>query len=264
MIVKCKQEHLNNVLAYIGSDYSSCLYLYLDLNKYGTDAETVDVFMQKEKEDIQAVLLRYYSCLHIYSKDNVFDAEELGTFIEQNCFSMLYCTLETGEQILKGLSESFKEKASVSNGWVAQIKKIDQKPQGIVIPAEADDFEQIAELIFNDEDIGRSYDFDELALQLKERREQGYARNLVIKEQDLVIAHACTNAETDRIAIVAELIVQKEYQRKGYASEIWRELCHELLEEGKEVYSFYYSDESRNLHQKIGFFEVCKWSKIVF
>ena len=99
--------------------------------------------------------------------------------------------------------------------------------------------------------------------QLIQRNKEGYARNLVIKDNDLVIAHACTNAEFANIAVVAELLVRKEYRRRGYASEIWRDICGKLLAEGKEVYSFYYSEESRRLHKHIGFFEVCGWSKIV-
>lgn len=71
-------------------------------------------------------------------------------------------------------------------------------------------------------------------------------------------------SETVALAIVAELIVNKEYRRRGYALEIWRAICEEVLKEGKRVFSFYYSNESRNLHKKVGFHEVCEWGKIVF
>lgn len=115
-----------------------------------------------------------------------------------------------------------------------------------------------------DEDIGKSYNKNELAEQLLQRSKEGYSRNYVIKKNDVVIAHACTNAEIDGVAIVAELIVNKEYRRRGYALEIWRAICEEVLKEGKRVFSFYYSNESRNLHKKVGFHEVCEWGKIVF
>jgi predicted GNAT family acetyltransferase len=98
---------------------------------------------------------------------------------------------------------------------------------------------------------------------MEERCMEGYSRNLVIKKDDLVIAHACTNAESEEIAVVAELIVRKEFRKMGLASEIWRDLCSRLLSEKKEVYSVYYSEESRSIHRKIGFYEECEWSKIV-
>ena len=102
-----------------------------------------------------------------------------------------------------------------------------------------------------------------MAKQIEERNQEGYARNLVIKQDGQVIAHACTNAELNRIAVVAELLVKEGYRKKGFASEIWRTICSQLLSEGKEVYSFYYSEESRILHKHIGFHEICEWAKVV-
>ena len=263
MIKKSSSEAKKETFDYIGKDYAQCLYLYLDLLKYGFDSDITDIYVQSENGIIKSVMLKYYSCIHVYSRDNAFDAEELGLFIKENSFSMVYCNAETAKRIYDSLPETIHSKATITTGWVAQIQKINKSPKGLAVNAKDKDFDQIVRLIYEDEDIGRSYNFDDLARQLKERNAEGYARNLVIKQDDLVIAHACTNAETESIAVVAELLVRKEYRRKGYASEIWRDLCKQLLSENKSVFSFYYSDESRNLHKHIGFTEVCEWAKIV-
>lgn len=263
MITKCSTSDKNHILSYIGIDYASCLNLYLDLVKYGIDSEIVDVFFQTSSNKVEAVLLKYYSCLHIYSRDNKFDVEELASFFLKKEFTMLYCTAETARIIYNALTEETKKHAIISEGWVAQIKKVDSKPNGLSITAEKEDFDQIVQLIYGDDDIGRSYKIEELRKQLEERNIEGYARNLVIKKNDLVVAHACTNAEIGNIAVVAELLVRKGYRKQGYATEIWRAICEQLLSEGKEVYSFYYSEESRKLHKRIGFDEICEWGKIV-
>lgn len=263
MIKKCVRADERLVISYIGTNYPSCLYLYLNLLKYGVESESIDVYLQIADHNIKAVLLKYYTCLHVYSRDNTFDINELVKFFGENDYTMLYCKAETATRVYSGLPQELKEKATITNGWVAQIKQLDCEPRRLAIAAEKKDFEQIVNLIYEDEDIGRSYRFDELAKQLEERNRQGYARNLVIKQEDKVIAHACTNAEFNEIAVVAELLVRKEYRRKGFASEIWREICSQLLSEGKEVFSFYFSEESRALHKKIGFIEVCEWAKIV-
>ncbi len=263
MIRKCGKQDEGTVLSYIGDNYPSCLYLYLDLKKYGIGSDEIDVFIQENSNGITAVLLKYYSCIHVYSAENLFDAAELGEFIEKNRFSMVYCTAQTAELIYNALPENVQKNSTVTTGWVAQIDKTDKEARGAAELAQDRDFEQIVRLIFDDEDIGRSYKYDELAQQLRERNRSGFTRNMVIRDGDLVIAHACTNAEMENIAVVAELLVHKDYRRKGYASEIWRDLCSKLLKEGKEVYSFYYSDESRALHKKVGFSEVCEWGKIV-
>lgn len=263
MISKCGKEYENAILSYIGQDYPRCLYLYLNLKRYGFDSTVTDVYIQRKNNSITAVLLKYYTCIHVFSQNNDFDSAELGNFIEQNRFSMVYCTAATASRIYKSLSKETSEKASLTTGWVAKIAKIDKQPKGMSVQALKQDFEQIVRLIYDDEDIGKSYKYDVLAHQLEERNQEGYARNLVIKNGDLVIAHACTNAELENIAVVAELIVRKEFRKRGYASEIWRDICGRLLSEGKEVYSFYYSEESRNLHKHIGFSEVCEWAKVV-
>lgn len=263
MIVKCGTNDKERLLSYIALDYSHCLYLYLNLKKYDLNSDFIGAYIQEKGNSVTAVMLKYYSCLHVYSRDDNFDAVELVRFFLDSDSTMIYCASKTAHILFKAFPKSAINKVNVTNGWVAQIKQIDQKPQGLSVSAQTNDFSQIVRLIYDDEDIGKSYKYDELTQQLVERNKEGYARNLVIKKEDIVIAHACTNAEFDNIAVVAELLVRKEFRRKGYASEIWREICNELISEGKEVYSFYYSEESRKLHKRIGFFEVCDWTKIV-
>lgn len=263
MITKCTKADEKRILQYIRGDYPSCLYLYLDLLKYGLESDSTDVYVQTEGEDIQALLLKYYSCLHVFSRENSFNAKELATFFTNNRFTMLYCTAETAKQVYMAFSPEIKKKAVITKGWVAQIERVDREPRGLAVPALKQDFDQIIRMIYEDEDIGRSYKLDELAKQLEERNQEGYARNLVIRQDGQVIAHACTNAELKGIAVVAELLVKEGYRKRGYASEIWRTICSQLLSEGKEVYSFYYSEESRKLHKHIGFNEVCEWAKVV-
>lgn len=264
MIIKCNSiEQENSILEYIGKNYGKCLYLYLDLKKYTIQSDNIQVYQQICNGEITAVLLCYYSCLHIFSEKGDFDTQEIKQFLLGKQLSMIYCeqsiALKLLNNVYNGTNVSFR------TGWVAQIQQVSISNEDVnVMLADKNDFSQIAQMIYDDEDIGRSYNFDDLVKQLTERSEQGFSRNYVIKKDDnIVIAHACTNAEFDNIAVVGELLVRKEYRRKGYASKIWKFLCGELLSENKEVYSFYYTDESRRLHTKTGFFEICNWSKIL-
>ena len=212
---------------------------------------------------IKAVYLFYFSCVHVYSIDNDFSVPELKELLKSHPIKMIYCEKSTAEYIGGNYSSS-ERPFTITYGWVAEITNVDEKHRESVQLASANDFKQIVQMIYGDEDIGKSYNKNELAEQLLQRSKEGYSRNYVIKKNDVVIAHACTNAEIDGVAIVAELIVNKEYRRRGYALEIWRAICEEVLKEGKRVFSFYYSNESRNLHKKVGFHEVCEWGKIVF
>ena len=60
MLRKCGKEDEERILFYIGEDYPSCLYLYLNLKKYGFDSGITELFVQQENGMITAVLLQYY------------------------------------------------------------------------------------------------------------------------------------------------------------------------------------------------------------
>lgn len=263
MIIKCEEKDEAIIKSYIGKEYYKCLYLYMNLRKYGICSEYIDVYMDKTENEIKAVYLFYFSCVHVYSKNNDFSVLELKELLKNHPIKMIYCEKNTTEYIRDNYS-SVEHPFTITYGWVAEITKVDEKHRERVQLASATDFKQIVPMIYGDENIGKSYNKNELAKQLLQRSKEGYSRNYVIKKNGLVIAHACTNAEIDEAAVVAELIVNKEYRRKGYALEIWRAICENLLNEKKRVFSFYYSNESRNLHKKIGFHEICEWGKIVF
>lgn len=266
MIRQCTANDKADILEYIGPNYGECLYLYLDLLRYGVESSTVSVYVVTDGEEINAVLLEYYSCLHIFSKKMDLEVGEIVSFIKESDYSMIYCTRTLADALFSQLSDLPDKNVSLTRGWVAQIQKVNYAGitnSGEIVLASEEDFLAIAELIFGDEDIGRSYEFERLTKQLIERNHQGYSRNLVIKDGNRIVAHACTNAETDTIAVVAELIVREEYRGLGYATQIWSFLCNCLLKEKKEVYSIYYSEKSRRLHKKLGFDEICEWEKIV-
>lgn len=264
MIYKCNSNDNPKIISYIGKNYSRCLYLYMNFLKYGTESNTISIYIQENLEGIQAIYLFYYSCMHVFSKQNTFSLQELNSFLSNHSFSMIYCERTTALYIWNSFKEDKRNCFSISSGWVAQVTSLIPGESQNVQSAQKEDFRQIVEMLYADEDIGRSYTIDSLTAQLQERNQEGYARNLVIKDGATVVAHACTNAETNGLAVVAELVVKENYRRQGYGSEIWASLCNILLKEKKEVYSFYYSDASRTLHRKLGFQEVCEWTKIVF
>lgn len=263
MIIKCQKCDEQIIESYIGKEYYKCLYLYMNLQRYGIGSQAIDVYMDRLGNKTKAIYLFYFSCVHVYSKDNDFSVLELKELLKKHPIKMIYCEKNTAEYIGDNSSRS-EHPFTITYGWVAEITNVDEKHRESVQLASVTDFEQIVQMIYGDEDIGKSYNKNDLAEQLLQRSKEGYSRNYVIKKDYTVIAHACTNAEVNGIAIVAELIVNKEYRRRGYALEIWRAICEELLNEGKRVFSFYYSNESRSLHKKVGFHEICEWGKIVF
>lgn len=49
MIVKCQKNDEQIVESYIGKEYYKCLYLYMNLQRYGIGSQAIDVYMDTER-----------------------------------------------------------------------------------------------------------------------------------------------------------------------------------------------------------------------
>lgn len=47
MIIRCQKEDEKIIESYIGTEYYKCLYLYMNLQRYGTGSQAIDVYMDK-------------------------------------------------------------------------------------------------------------------------------------------------------------------------------------------------------------------------
>lgn len=256
MIVKANESNLNEIYEYIGKDFCRCVYLYLDLKKFGCSNENVNTWIQYDKNcNILCVILKYYTGMHIYSKSKNIIKEEIERLIDTTNPTMI-----CGEtQVLNKLNISLKY--NYEEGAVRYLDKIKKYEIDGVESAKKGDFYQIGELLYEDEDIGCSYKLEELINQLYDRNEKKFTRNYVIKDGERVFSHAATGAENEDLAMLAYVITDKKYRGKGYAQKVCQVLCQELIEEGKKVCLINYSNESTRLYDKLGFEKYCDWSK---
>jgi len=245
---------------YIGEEYYKCLYLYMDLKKYGINFENVKTWIQlNETKEVTSVFLMYYNGLHIYSKNKNFNIKELSEFIV-NLKPTMICGEKKSLKLLERyfINNSYK----FEEGYVRKLNKdISSEFEGIQ-KAQKEDFIEIARLIYEDEDLGSSYELESLEKQLYERNYQGFVRNYIIKEENKVIAHAGTGAEDDKVAMLGYVITHKDYRGKGLATQLCSKVCKDLQNEHKDVFLINYSNESTRVYDKIGFEICCEWEKI--
>lgn len=259
MLVRCNNNEIKGIVNYIDKEYYACIYLYLDLLKYGCEDENVKVWLQKNNNNITSVILKYYSGMHVFSKKNDFDVEEIVRLINDEKPSMV-----CGEKrIIEGIYNSIKTKEyKIETGFVRELKQIKYEDYSNVKSAEKEDFYDIAKLIYEDEDLGSSYKLEELEKQMYERNIQKYTRNYVIHEDGKVVAHAATGAENDKIAMLAYVITDPNHRGKGLAIKVCSKVCSELKQEGKQIFLINYSNESTKLYDKLGFEPKCEWGKL--
>ena len=262
MLIKIKDSTEEDIIEeYIGNEYYKCIYLYLDLKKYGIKNNNVKVWIQYNlNKEITAVLLKYYSGMHVFSKNYDYENKEITKLIVDEKPTML-CGEKT---IITDLYKNLKElNYNLEIGWVRELSNIESINRTCVEKAEIVDFYQIAKLLYEDEDLGCSYKLEELKNQMIERNQEGFVRNYIIKNEYCnVIAHAGTGAENENVAMLSYVITDPKYRGKGYAKKLCSAVCEDLIKEGKKVYLINYSSESTALYDKIGFKICCEWGKL--
>lgn len=260
MIREANNNDFNKVLKYIGKEYYKCLYLYLDLNQYGTNSDFVTLYVQEHMGNYTSVALNYHTALHVYSKSCDFDVDEMVDLVE-NVKPTIICA---EKRVIEILTPELSQKGYQSEighiGKMEYPKAIDYNVK--IERAGLNDIDSIAELLYEDDDIGASYSIDDLKKQIYERLSSGFARSYIIKKDGKVVCHAGTGAEIAGVSTFAYLITDKDYRGQGLATIMVNYTCNELLKEGFEIFSVYYPENSRRLHHKLGFVDVCDFGKL--
>ena len=261
MIVIANNENKEEIINYIGDEYNKSPYLYIDFKKYGFKNNNVTIYIQRQsnKSKIQCIVLCYHTGMHIFSKKLDFNVEELLELINEKKPSIICAE----KKVIKALEKNLINYSS-KIGSVRELKKINVvNPIGEVEKAKIGDLKEVARLLNEDEDLGKSYNNDELYNQLVERNIEGFSRNYVIRKDNKVVAHAATGGENEKVAIITGVITNPKYRGMGYASTVMSKLCADLLSEGKKVFLINYTDESTRLYNKIGFEQSIEFGKLV-
>lgn len=259
MIVKCSNSDKQIIEEYIGMRYPECLYLYLDLKQYGVDSQYTSCWALKNGESIEVVILLYHTAMHLFSASNDFNVHEILKFVDEHNPSIICASKVTIEKIS---SELLHSGYTVEYGHIGKLNRIDKRSNFVPQQAELGDIDEIARLLYHDDDIGASYSFDDLKNQIKERLEDGFVRSYVIKDDGHVVCHLGTGAEISNVCTVAYGITDNKYRGKGLFSSLLAFACEELTKENKEIFSVYYPENSRILHHKIGFVDYCECGKL--
>ena len=69
MLKRVEKGEEPSIKEYIGTNYDKCLYLYLDFVKYGLSNENLKFWLDIDNDEIKSVILKYYSGMHVFSKD---------------------------------------------------------------------------------------------------------------------------------------------------------------------------------------------------
>ena len=236
MIVECNEGNIKQVFEYIGDDYEKCLYLYIDLKKYGLSNENFRVWIQFDGDEICGLISQYHNGIQIYSKNHDLIYEEIIDFINQK-----NPTVISGMgDILIPIRDEFPD-YSETLGFVAKLTELEYPSDSNAYTAPMDELDEIAKLLVQEDNLGKHTGYDLLYHQLCERKRDNFGRNVISRdENNNIICHAATYAELPELAVVSGVMTSFEYRGKGFSKATLAALCDQLLSEGKVVFSYFH------------------------
>lgn len=260
MINQCNNSQQEALLSYIGEDYPKCLYLYLDVIKYGCLSDTTRTWIQTKDGVITSVVLSYHTALHVFSRTSDFDVTEICELVKEVKPTMVNAMSETIRKIEPELSKlGFRSEFGHIGEWMGSADRIEDDEVSI---AKEKDIPEVARLLYEDENIGASYIFEDLLKQMQDRLNEGYVRSYVLHKNNEVAAHVGTGAEIKNVCTIAYSITSPKYRGQGLAGRLYNYSCSQLKSEGKRIFSVYYPESARALHHKMGFVDICECGKL--
>lgn len=232
-----KEKDIDDILIFLKKNVSNCLYMYIDIKKYGLQNPNMTVWLSRgdSSNKVNTVVMKYYDSIQLFSDNREWHKEWLAKLILKEKYSMI-----SGEAfMIRQLEELLREEYQSEYGEIYQLpsyRKTDDTD--IVQYAREADMEEIAELICMDESFKANYQPKILEKQLKERLLSGMGRNAIIRDNKRIVAHIATYAEFEDIAITSGLIVHPEYRTSSYGFIVESVLTNDLLDLGKFVYTF--------------------------
>ena len=232
---RANEDVLPAILTYLRHEVGNCVYLYIDIAKYGLDNPNMEVWYDTDGAGINLVVMRYYDSISIYSRTTSWDPEPVVALIGERKPGMVSGQFKLIEKIYPLCEADY----NLEKGYVFQLNDFRKFDSPVPIEtAGVEDTLEIAKLICSNESIGGYYEIENLAAQLKERMETDMGRSLVIRKDGEIVAHIATYAEFKKIAVTAGLIAKDDGTNIPYGTLLESKLVLDLLDEGFDGYTF--------------------------
>ncbi len=236
VMLVAQEEHIIGILDYLKKDIGNCIYMYIDIGKYGLCNPNMKVWFDKDYNGFSCVIMKYYDSIQIYSDRTEWDIDGILQILDHEKVLMISGKLDIIKEIFKHRERIYR----ISSGYVYKLYEYRTfgNEEDIIQSALPSDVQEIAELICSDEEIGGHYTVANLAEQLLERMKTGMGRNYIIRQDGRIVAHIATYAEFGGVAVTSGLIVHPDYRNFLYGTIMESYLVNKLISEGIEVFTF--------------------------
>ncbi len=244
MIDKCNEKNKEEFLKYIGDDWGTCPYLYLNYIGLSDVSPDIDVFICRNNSSIQAVILRYYNALHIFSRESNFDIVELKLLIHDLNPLVIWIN-ENAFRIMESIFGSYA--MHILPVMACSNTASDVETGEVAIATEAD-LPEIAELMLEDDLYRSGYEnANQIIETFSERMRQGVGISYIIRKEGRLAAHISINAIANGIAVYGALVVSSRFRRQGLAKKVRAKLMEDMINKKVTVLDFAVSEATRKI-----------------
>ncbi|MCR5667217.1 MAG: GNAT family N-acetyltransferase [Eubacterium sp.] len=224
------------IVSYLRPHVKDCIYMYIDIAKYGLDNPNMKVWIDVKDGAINLVAMKYHTSLTVYTDDAEFDMGVIADMMrEYDIYSMT-----ARKDLIERVLEKCPDRYDVLYGYVFQLTSFRDYgfDESVIEDGKIEDCKEIAELVMTDEEIGSYYEVENLAKQYAERMETGMGRSYVIRDNGKMVAHIASYAEFDGVATTSGLIVTPEFRNGLYGIALEAYLVKRLMQDGFHVYTY--------------------------
>ena len=230
-----QSQDLDGILGLLRAHVGDCLYMYIDIAKYGLDHPAMKVWLAENADGITTVVMKYHTGISFFADCEDWDKEGVIRLLQEEKPNSVTARKDLVESVLPEFADAYE----TEYGYVFLFTKF--QPMEIDVPIERAteaDLMEIAELVTSDHEVGSYFEVRDLAEQYKERMETSMGRNFFIREDGKIVAHIASYAEFDGLATTSRLIVDPNCRNSIYGAYLEKYLLDDLIADGFTVYTF--------------------------
>ncbi len=248
------------ILEYLKRNVGDCVYMYVDIAKYGLDNPNMAVWYDADDDGICLVVMKYYDSIQVFTEKDDYDTEAVINLIREYKPGMISGRSDLVELLYPLCTDTY----NFEKGYVFKLTRF--RAFDSIVPIKrvgVEKCKEIARFICSNESIGGYYDVDNLTKQLAERIETGIGRSLIITGEDGTIkGHIATYAEFDGIATTAGLLAVDDGSGIPYGTMLESRLVNDLLNENYTIFTFVTEDRRARFFRAMKCVELNRYGKM--
>ena len=244
-------------LEYISSEPEMNLFIFGDIERFGLDGQTVEIYVNEKPDGWDFLLLRYLESYILYSRSADYDAGAAADFLSGREVNILSGKSDLLEKILPHIPGRHGQRTYMAR--LEKVLRLPDPPAGCEFRRLGpEDAAQIVAFYRQIEEFSATYaGREEKAVEEQRVSLANGGRCWGAFLDGKLSAAAASSAENSVSAMIVGVATLPEARARGLASSLVSMLCAELLGEGKEFICLFYDNPAAgSIYRKIGFREI--------